>query len=94
MEMKLTELWTNIFAKVLENGLEDWYTNLQLFLITYRAALHETTEFIYETNKKVSIKRLPCDIEFGSPPIHAWDVTDYAKVVRKHLTEIHDIVID
>ncbi|UYV63086.1 K02A2.6-like, partial [Cordylochernes scorpioides] len=79
-------------SKVVEQNQRDWDRRLPLFLMAYRAAIHETTG---QTPAKVMFGRelrLPCDLEFGTsggPPV---EVTSYVGELRGVLSETHKLV--
>ncbi|UYV69000.1 K02A2.6-like, partial [Cordylochernes scorpioides] len=79
-------------SKVVEQNQRDWDRRLPLFLMAYRAAIHETTG---QTPAKVMFGRelrLPCDLEFGTPGGPPVEVTSYVGELRGVLSETHKLV--
>ncbi|UYV66849.1 K02A2.6-like [Cordylochernes scorpioides] len=79
-------------SRVVEQNQRDWDRRLPLFLMAYRAAIHETTG---QTPAKVMFGRelrLPCDLEFGTPGGPPVEVTSYVGELRGVLSETHKLV--
>ncbi|UYV73470.1 K02A2.6-like [Cordylochernes scorpioides] len=74
-------------SKVVEQNQRDWDRRLPLFLMAYRAAIHETTG---QTPAKVMFGRelrLPCDLEFGTPGGPPVEVTSVLSETHKLVRE-------
>lgn len=78
-------------SKVVSDHQRDWDQYLHLFLMANRASVHETTGQTPACLMFGRELRLPCDLEFGSPPAEQ-DVAgeDYATKLKERLIEIHD----
>ncbi|RYA68429.1 hypothetical protein DD592_26820, partial [Enterobacter cloacae complex sp. 2DZ2F20B] len=64
-------------SKVVEEHQRDWDQHLPLFLLVYRAAIHDTTG---QTPAHVVFGkelRLPCELVFGLPSEEPMEVRDY-----------------
>lgn len=78
-------------SKVVEDHHQDWDQHLPLFLMAYRAAVHDTTGL---TPAKIVFGkelRLPCDLVFGSPNNEEMEAQDYADMLREKLRTIHAV---
>lgn len=80
-------------SKVVERHQTDWDKHLPLFLMAYRAAIHETTG---QTPAKVVLGRelrLPCDLVFGSAGTSNEEgATSYVENLRESLLITHQLV--
>jgi hypothetical protein len=78
-------------SKVVDQHQRDWDRHLPLFLLAYRAAIHETT---HQTPAKILFGhelRLPCDLSFGSPARVPKDVSSYVDELQEAMHSIHDL---
>jgi hypothetical protein len=78
-------------SKVVDQHQRDWDRHLPLFLLAYRAAIHETT---HQTPAKILFAhelRLPCDLSFGSPARVPKDVSSYVDELQEAMHSIHDL---
>jgi transposase InsO family protein len=78
-------------SKVVDQHQRDWDRHLPLFLLAYRAAIHETT---HQTPAKILFGqelRLPCDLSFGSPARVPKDVSSYVYKLQEAMHSIHDL---
>jgi hypothetical protein len=69
----------------------EWDRHLPLFLLAYRAAIHETT---HQTPAKILFGhelRLPCNLTFGSPARVPKDVTSHVDQLQEAMHTIHDL---
>nr|WP_253310135.1 reverse transcriptase domain-containing protein [Rickettsia endosymbiont of Ceutorhynchus assimilis] len=77
-------------TKVVAKNQRDWDKHLPLFLMAYRAAVHDSTG---ESPARIVFGRelrLPCDLMFGVPEEERREIRDYADEVRARLLGIHD----
>jgi predicted aspartyl protease len=78
-------------SKVVDQHQRDWDRHLPLFLLVYRAVIHETT---HQTPAKILFGhelRLPCDLSFGSPARVPKDVSSYVDELQEAMHSIHDL---
>ena len=78
-------------SKVVESHQKDWDQHLPLFLMAYRAAVHDTTGYTPARLVFGRELRLPCDLMFGSPNVADQEVEDYADKLRKQIRDTHDL---
>ncbi|XP_033607654.1 uncharacterized protein LOC117282386 [Cryptotermes secundus] len=76
--------------KIVASHQRDWDERLPLFLLAYRASIHDTTGLTPASLVFGRELRLPCDLLFGVPPGKELPVTDYAADLVEHLHDIHD----
>ncbi|XP_063907405.1 uncharacterized protein K02A2.6-like [Zophobas morio] len=79
-------------SKVVEEDQRDWDQHLPLFLLAYRAAIHDTTG---QTPAHVLFGkelRLPCDLVFGLPSEEPMEVRDYVDEQKEKLINVHELV--
>lgn len=81
-------------CKMVDEHQRDWDQHLPLFLMAYRAAIHDTTG---QTPSRVVFGReirLPCDLLFGTPAREPLEVNNYVDEVRETLLNVHELVRD
>lgn len=79
-------------SKVVADHQRDWDQQLHLFLLAYRASIHETTGHSPANVLFGRELRLPCDLKFGFKPNEEVVGDDYVSKLRKRMDEIHDRV--
>ncbi|CAF4895233.1 unnamed protein product [Pieris macdunnoughi] len=79
-------------AKLVDSHQKDWDKYIPLFLMSYRSAVHETTNVTPALAMFGRQLRLPADIVTGRPPDTPESVTEYAADLRNKLHEIHEHV--
>ncbi|XP_063215566.1 retrovirus-related Pol polyprotein from transposon 412 isoform X1 [Bacillus rossius redtenbacheri] len=77
-------------AKVVAEHQQDWDQHIQLFLMAYRAAIHDSTGQTPASIVFGQELRLPCDIKFGHPHQESTSTTDYVNRLEERMTFIHD----
>ena len=79
-------------SMVVEENQKDWDMHLPIFLMAYRAAVHDT---IGQTPARIVFGRelrLPCDLLFGSPLVQELETGDYVNKLRTNLLKTHAMV--
>jgi len=78
--------------KVVDQHQKDWDQHIPLFLMAYRAAVHNSTG---QSPSKVLFGRelqLPCDVVFGSPTSQSTNIENYVDELQERLLNIHGLV--
>src|SRR5436190_5845630 len=79
-------------SKVVSDHQRDWDNYLHLFLLAYRASVHETTG---QSPAKIIFGhelRLPCNLNFGIKPGEEIAGEDYVSDLRHRMEDIHNRV--
>jgi hypothetical protein len=76
--------------KVVASNQKDWNTMLPLFLLAYRASIHDTTGFTPASLLFGRELRLPSDLLFGTPPDKERPTIEHAANLVDHLRDIHN----
>ena len=79
-------------SKVVSDHQRDWNKYLHLFLLAYRASVHETTD---QSPAKIIFGhelRLPCDLNFSINPGEEISGEDYVSDLRYRIKDIHNRV--
>ena len=79
-------------SKLVNEHQDDWDRHIPLFLMAYRAAVHNSTG---ETPSSLLFGRelrLPCDLQFGTSNRENISTTDYVQDLRARLDEVHNNV--
>ena len=79
-------------SKVVTDHQRDWDKYLHLFLLAYRASVHETTG---QSPAKIIFGRelrLPCDLNFGTKRGGEIAGEDYVSELRQRMEDIHNRV--
>ena len=71
----------------------DWDERLPIFLLAYRASIHETTGVTPAIMAFGQELHLPCCLMFGAPSDKEQSTTDYAADIVKWLHDIHQIAL-
>lgn len=79
-------------AKVVENRQRDWDTHIQPFLLSYRSAVHESTNVTPAFANFGRELRLPADLITGTPPDTPCSLTEYASNLRNKMDEVYEHV--
>jgi hypothetical protein len=76
--------------KVVASHQRDWDERLSLFLLAYRASIHDTTGSTPACLVFGRELRLPCDLLFGAPLDKERPTTDHAADLVGQLHDIHN----
>ncbi|KAJ8940405.1 hypothetical protein NQ318_009334 [Aromia moschata] len=79
-------------SKVVSDHQGDWDQFLHLFLLAYRASIHETTGQTPVNIVMGRELRLPCDLKFGCTPGDDVAGEDYVSTLRQRMDGIHERV--
>ena len=78
--------------KIVDKDQRNWDKCIQMFLLAYRSAKHETTGY---TPAKIifgSDLRLPADLKFGTNPTAVRNDGDYCSALKEEMNELHLMV--
>jgi hypothetical protein len=76
--------------KVVASNLKDWDAMLPLFLLAYRASMHDTTGFTPASLLFGRELRLPSNLLFRTPPEKERPTMEHAENLVHHLHDIHN----
>jgi transposase InsO family protein len=75
--------------KVVSQNQRDWDEHIPLFLLAYRSSVHNSTQLSPARLVFGRELRLPCDLEFGTPPGSPESVTEYNQKLDARMGAIH-----
>jgi Integrase zinc binding domain/Integrase core domain len=75
--------------KVVSQNQRDWDEHIPLFLLAYRSSVHNSTQLSPARLVFGRELRLPCDLEFGTPPGSPESVTVYNQKLDARMEAIH-----
>lgn len=75
--------------KVAACDQKDWDQHIALLLLSYRSAMHESTQYTLARVVFGRELRLPCNFEFGVPPDQPQVVAEFMSQFRENLDNTH-----
>ena len=81
-------------AKVVDSHQCNWDEYIPLFLMSYRAAIHETTTVTPAYANFGRELRLPADLLSGCPPDTPKSVTEYVEELRNRMVDVYEEIRD
>ncbi len=80
---------TKVYTKVMDEHQQDWDHYIQLFMLSYRSSIHESTHHMLIKVISGHKLGLPCDLEFKTPPEKLMPVNEFVVEIKNYLRRIY-----